>query len=137
MAAESAGSSRILLIQRSEAVLEVERSVLSALGAEILPALTANDAIDLLRTKKMDAVILDEELEENFSSKRMISWIREHRPELADRMLLTVSRKPNAETREILESAMLPHVTKPLEVLELFSRAQQVLQAHRNPQMLQ
>jgi hypothetical protein len=52
-------------------------------------------------------------------------------------MLLTVSRTPNAETREILESAMLPHVTKPLEVLELFSRAQQVLQASRNPQMLQ
>ncbi len=134
---QSAGSSRILLIQRSEAVLEFERSVLSALGAEIVPALTAHDAIDLLRTKKMDAVILDEELEENFSSKRMVSWIREHRPELADHMLLTVSRKPNAETREILESAMVPHVTKPLEVLELFSRAQQVLQASRNPQMLQ
>src|SRR6185437_2158696 len=73
---EGSGSSRILLIQRSEAVMEFERSVLSALGAEIVSALTANDALDLLRTKKMDAVILDEELEENFSSKRMVSWIR-------------------------------------------------------------
>jgi hypothetical protein len=52
-------------------------------------------------------------------------------------MLLTVSRKPSAETREILETAMLPHVTKPLEVLELFSRAQQVLQSGRNPHLLQ
>jgi CheY-like chemotaxis protein len=134
---ESTAGSRILLVQRSEAVLEFQRSVLSALGAEIIPALSASEALDHLRTKKMDAVILDDELDEGFSSKRLVTWIRENRPELADRMLLTVSRKPSPETREILETAMLPHVTKPLEVLELYSRAQQVLQAARNPQLLQ
>ncbi|HWC18327.1 MAG TPA: hypothetical protein VG498_15000 [Terriglobales bacterium] len=132
----SAGS-RILLVQRSEAVLEFQRSVLSALGAEIIPALSASEALDQLRTRKVDAVILDDELDEGFSSKRLVAWIRENRPELADHMLLTVSRKPSAETREILETAMLPHVTKPLEVLELYSRAQQVLHAARNPQLLQ
>lgn len=133
----STAGSRILLVQRSEAVLEFQRSVLSALGAEIIPALSASEAVDQLRTKKMDAVILDDELDEGFSSKRLVAWIRENRPELADHMLLTVSRKPSPETREILETAMLPHVTKPLEVLELYSRAQQVLQAGRNPQLLQ
>src|SRR6185437_1297506 len=79
---EAAGSSRILLIQRSEAVLEFERSVLSALGAEIVPALSAGDAIQHLRAHKMDAVILDDELDETFSSKRLVAWIRENRPEL-------------------------------------------------------
>ena len=133
----STSGSRILLVQRSEAVLEFQRSVLSALGAEIIPALSASEALDQLRTKKMDAVILDDELDEGFSSKRLVAWIRENRPELADHMLLTVSRKPSPETREILETAMLPHVTKPLEVLELYSRAQQVLQAGRSPQLLQ
>jgi len=133
----STAGSRILLVQKSEAVLEFQRSVLSALGAEIIPALSATEALDQLRTKKMDAVILDDELDEGFSSKRLVAWIRENRPELADHMLLTVSRKPSPETREILETAMLPHVTKPLEVLELYSRAQQVLQAGKSPQLLQ
>jgi CheY-like chemotaxis protein len=128
---------RILLVQRSEAVLEFQRSVLGALGVEVIPALTASDALDHLRTEDMDAIILDDELEEPLSSKRLVWWVRENRPELSEKMLLTVSRKPSAETREILEIAMLPHVTKPLEVLELYSRAQQVLQSGRNPQLLQ
>jgi len=128
---------KILLVQRSEPVLEFQRSVLSALGAEVIPALSASDALDHLRTTKMDAIILDDELEEPLSSKRLVWWVRENQPELAERMLLTVSRKPSRETREILEIAMLPHVTKPLEVLELYSRAQQVLQSGKNPHLLQ
>jgi len=133
---EGAGA-RILLVQRSEAVLEFQRSVLSALGAEVIPALSASDALDHLRTTKMDAIVLDDELEEPLSSKRLVWWVRENRPELAERMLLTVSRKPSRETREILEIAMLPHVTKPLEVLELYCRAQQVLHSGKNPHLVQ
>jgi CheY-like chemotaxis protein len=136
-ASESNAGARILLVQRSEAVLEFQRSVLSALGVEVVTAVSGSDAVDVLRSREMDAIILDDELEEPFSSKRLVWWVRENRPELSDRMLLTVSRKPSAETREILETAMLPHVTKPLEVLELFSRAQQVLQSGRNPHLLQ
>ena len=128
---------KILLVQRSEAVLAFQRSVLGALGVEVVPALSASDALDHLRMERMDAIILDDELEEPLSSKRLVWWVRENRPELSDRMLLTVSRKPSSETRELLEIAMLPHVTKPLEVLELYSRAQQVLQSGRNPQLLQ
>ena len=134
---ELATGARVLLVQRSEAVMEFQRSVLSALGAEVIPAFSAGDALDQLRTQEMDAIILDDELEEPFSSKRLVLWVRENRPELADRMLITVSRKPSRETREILEIAMLPHVTKPIEVLELYSRAQQVLQSGRHPQLLQ
>jgi len=134
---DSGAGARILLVQRSEAVLEFQRSVLSALGAEVIPALSASDALDHLRTTKMDAIILDDELEEPLSSKRLVWWVRENRPELSEKMLLTVSRKPSRETREILEVAMLPHVTKPLEVLELYSRAQQVLQSGKNPHLLQ
>jgi DNA-binding response OmpR family regulator len=128
---------RILLVQRSEAVLEFQRSVLSALGAEVIAAFSGTEALDLLRSKDIDAIVLDDELDESFSSKRLVWWVRENRPELADRMLLTVSKKPSAETREILEIAMLPHVAKPLEVLELYSRAQQILQSGRSPQTLQ
>lgn len=128
---------RILLVQRSQAVLEFQRSVLMALGVEVFPAFSGNEAIDLLRAKELDAIILDDELEEACTSKKLVWWVRENRPELADRMLLTVSRKPSAETREILEIAMLPHVTKPLEVLELYSRAQQVLQNGRSQPLIQ
>jgi CheY-like chemotaxis protein len=128
---------RLLLVQRSEAVLEFERSVLSALGVEIVPAMSAGEALDQLRAQPMDAIILDDELEDPFSSKRLVWWVRENRPELAEKMLLTVSRRPSPETRELLEMAMLPHVTKPIEVLELYSRAQQILQVGKNPPLLQ
>jgi len=128
---------RVLLVQRSEAVLEFQRSVLNALGVEVVPAFSASEALDHLRTLQLDAVVLDDELEDPLSSKRVVCWIRENRPELADRMLLTVCRKPSQETREILETAMLPHVTKPIEVLELYSRTQQVLQAGRTAPSVQ
>lgn len=130
-------NARILLVQRNEAVFEFQRSVLNALGAEIIPAFSCSDALDQLRARELDAIILDDELEEPVASKRLVTWVRENRPELSDRILLTVSRKPSQETREILETAMLPHVTKPIEVLELYSRAQQVLQSGKNPHLLQ
>ncbi|HJX00650.1 MAG TPA: hypothetical protein VJ453_10840 [Terriglobales bacterium] len=134
---ERSGSARILLVQRSEAVLAFERSVLSALGAEVISACSGSDAVDQLRASAMDAIIIDDDLEDPMSSKRLVAWVRENRPELSERMLLTISRKPSPETREILQSAMLPHVTKPLEVLELYSRAQQILQSGRSPHLLQ
>lgn len=134
--AESNGS-RILLIQRSEPVFEFQRSVLSALGADVIPAFSSADALEQLRGKEVDAIILDDELEDSGSSKKLVWWVRENRPDLAERMLLTVSRKPTPETKEILEIAMLPHVTKPLEVLELYSRAQQILRAGRTSNLLQ
>lgn len=128
---------RILLVQPSDAVLEFQRSVLMALGVQVFPASSGNEAIDLLRAQELDAIILDDELEDACTSKKLVWWVRENRPNLAERMLITVSRKPSAETREILEIAMLPHVTKPLEVLELYSRAQQVLQNGRGQQLVQ
>ena len=134
---DESATARILLVQRNEAVFEFQRSVLNALGAEIIPAFSCSDALDQLRVKELDAIILDDELEEPISSKRLVMWVRENRPELSDRILLTVSRKPSPETLEIIETAMLPHVTKPIEVLELYSRAQQVLQAGKNPHLLQ
>ena len=134
---DEGATARILLVQRNESVFEFQRSVLNALGAEIIPAFSCSDALDQLRAKELDAIILDDELEEPISSKRLVMWVRENRPELSDRILLTVSRKPSPETREILETAMLPHVTKPIEVLELYSRAQQVLQSGKNPHLLQ
>jgi DNA-binding response OmpR family regulator len=128
--------SRILLVQPNEAVFEFQRSVLSALGAEVIPAFSGIEALDALRSREIDAIVLDDELDQSFTSKRLVWWVRENRPELADRMLLTVSKKPSSDTREILEIALLPHVAKPLEVLELYSRAQQMLQAGRSPQSL-
>jgi GAF domain-containing protein len=119
--------SRVLLIQKSEAVMEFQRSVLSTAGAEAICTHAGWEAISILQNNKIDAVILDDELDGEFSASRIFAWICEHKPELAQKVLLTVSPKPTDDIREWMEGCGIPSVTKPLHIVKLIDGIQRIL----------
>jgi CheY-like chemotaxis protein len=128
---------RVLLVQPESSVFEFERSVLSALGADTVAVSSGREALEALRDGQFEAVIVDDELEPSFPAGRLIQWIEEHRPELSERVLLTISRTPAEQIRELIEQKIVPHITKPLQVQELYSRSAQLLRSSRQPLLLQ
>src|SRR4051812_1296322 len=91
------GRSCVLVIQKNDAVVEFERSVLAALNAEVLTANNGSEAVSQLQSADVHAVILGDELDGEWRSKSLMEWIDEHRPDLKDRVLLTVSPQPKSE----------------------------------------
>ncbi len=119
--------SRVLLIQKSEAVMEFQKSVLSTAGAEAICTSAGWEALSIMQNSKVDAVILDDELEGEWNASKIFAWICEHKPELAQKVLLTVSPKPADEVREWMEGCGIPSVTKPLHIMKLFDGIQRIL----------
>ncbi len=119
--------SRVLLIQKSEAVMEFQRSVLSTAGAEAVCTQAGWEGIQVMQHTKVDAVILDDELEGEWNASKIFAWICEHKPELAQKVLLTVSPRPADDVREWMEGCGIPSVTKPLHIMKLFDGIQRIL----------
>ncbi|HUS18902.1 MAG TPA: histidine kinase dimerization/phospho-acceptor domain-containing protein [Terriglobales bacterium] len=117
----------VLLIQKSEAVMEFQKSVLSTAGADAICTHAGWEAISILQNNKIDAVILDDELDGEFNASKIFAWICEHKPELAQRVLLTVSPKPADDVREWMEGCGIPSVTKPLHIVKLIDGIQRIL----------
>jgi len=42
-------------------------------------------------------------------------------------VLLTVSTKPKPDIQELIEESRVPHVSKPLQIVELFTGVQHIL----------
>ncbi|MCU1310613.1 MAG: multi-sensor hybrid histidine kinase [Candidatus Angelobacter sp.] len=126
-ARSSTGRSRVLIVQKSEAVAEFEKTVLSALNAEVITAASGVEALTLLQSADVHAVILDDELEGEWRGKKLLDWIQENRPDLSKRLLLTVSQRPKDEIKEMIEKLGVAHVTKPLQIMDLFTGMRQML----------
>jgi CheY-like chemotaxis protein len=118
---------RVLLVQKNEAALEFNRSVLVALGNEVMATFSGHDALHMLQAEDVSAVILDDELDGEWPGRKLYGWICEHRPELRDRVLLTVSAHPKPEIREWLDESEVAHVRKPLQMNEMIQGLQDIL----------
>jgi hypothetical protein len=126
-AAPSEVHSRVLLIQKSEAVMEFQSSVLSTAGAEAVCTQAGWEAVQAMQNSKFDAVILDDELDGEWNASKIFAWICEHKPELAQKVLLTVSPRPADDIREWMDGCGIPSVTKPLHIMKLYDGIQRIL----------
>lgn len=118
---------RVLIVQKNEATLEFKKSVLSNLHADLVTTFSGADAIQLLEHEEVQAVIMDDELEGEWPGRKLYGWICENRPDLRERVLLTVSSKPRPEIKELIEETHLPYVSKPLQIVELYAGVQHIL----------
>jgi len=121
----AARNARILLVQRNDAVLAFQRSVLGTIGAEVIVAQAGWEAINYLKSERIDAVIIDDELDGDFTSQKLFHWIVDNKPELAGHVLMTLSASSNSAAW--VEEEHVPHVKKPLQLVSLFSGVQEVL----------
>lgn len=131
----AARNAKILLVQRNDAVLAFQKSVLGTIGAEVVVAQAGWEAINCLKTDNVDAVIIDDELDGDFTSHKLFHWIADNKPELANHVLMTLSA--SSASADWVEEEHVPHVKKPLQLVNLFSGVQQVLGiSDRNSKLL-
>jgi two-component system NtrC family sensor kinase len=120
---------RILLVDDEEAVLDFEREVLAGAGAQVVSTTEAQEALELIAREEYDAIIIDGRMPGGWSGEELLNAIRENRPQLATRILLTLSNV--GEGHDHLERARVPFLVKPFGIAELLDAVRRLIQGSR------
>jgi len=121
-------SGTILLVDREDALLALEQEVLASSGASVKIARTAEDAIEVLSRDAVDAVVCDINLPGEKSTAGLYRWIKEHRPDLAMRIVFTASNAGDAAAH-ILRNSGCYVLAKPFPVEEFCRSVRSVLES--------
>ncbi len=118
---------KILLVDDVETVLQLEEEVLGAAGAAVRVARTAHQAISILKQESVDAIVCDAKLQGETSAADLYGWIEKERPEMASRVIFTVSNAGEEPVSEFLRKTGCPLLRKPFKIEELLAAVQSVL----------
>ncbi len=121
-------SGTVLLADRDEALIQLEREVLAAAGATVRVAHSAEQAIDILKRESIDAVVADVETREDSSALSVARWIEDHHPELTSRIVLT-SSQPGDRLAHVIGHSSCQILAKPFPVEKLLEAVHAVLAA--------
>ncbi len=118
---------RVLLVDDEEPVLGLEKEILESRGITVCTARTGQQAIEVLSKQTVDAVVTDMKMPGAISGRALYEWIQQHQPELANRMIFTMSDAAHdAATRKLVESGVT-FIQKPFEVEAFWSAVQRAL----------
>ena len=122
---------RVLLVEDEEAVLEFERDVLIGSGADVVTAMSTEEAKEQLSGGRFDAVVLNGRMPGGVSSSEMVRWITAHCLGMEKKLLMTFSTVADPETRSFLQEQGIPLLAKPFEVADLISNVRKLLQTEQ------
>ena len=81
----------------------------------------------MLSKQSVDAVVTDMKMPGAISGRALYEWIQQHQPELANRMIFTMSDATHdAATRKLIESGVT-FIQKPFEVEAFWNAVQRTL----------
>lgn len=112
---------RILLVDDEDALLEFEREVLSGAGATVVTVTSGEAAIEKLHRENFDVILIDGKMPGKWSATEIHAWLKDHRPEMANRIVLALSDTSEERIRRFIESYSVPYLVKPFEVADLLS----------------
>ena len=118
---------KILVVDDEDAVLDLERELLSGAGAEVYCAQDGARAIELMQSHVFDAVVIDSKMPGEFDGPDVYRWALKNHPELAARFVFTVSHAAEQRVREFLEEQSVTHIEKPFQVSELITVLRRIL----------
>lgn len=124
---ETAIEGRVLLAEDEEAVLEFERDVLAGAGASVVTLSGTAQAKERLLTENFDAVIITG-MSQNLPAQEFHRWLKEKRPDMEEKLLLTFSGMIDPAVRDYLQANNIPFLVKPFEVADLIAAARKILQ---------
>lgn len=118
---------RVLVVDDEAVLLEFEREVLTAAGADVTCVASGDLAVRLLQNHDFDAVISDFKMPGEIGGAELYRWIARNRPTLRPHFLFTISNVTDDDTREFLEAEGAACLVKPFEVQDFVSRVRRVM----------
>jgi DNA-binding response OmpR family regulator len=116
-----------VLLVDSESALNFEREVLTAAGLEVTAVSCCAQAIELLRKRNFDIVLLERDVAGEKSSQDVLRWLKESHPELASRTVLMVQNQNHSPVRSFVNSSQTLCFVKPFEASEIMAVLRRVL----------
>jgi len=108
-------------------VLHLEREVLGARGVSVKLAHSSQEAIELLGTQPVDAVVTDMKMPGEVTASAFYRWIEQNRPELADRVVFTISNAQEDEISSALRKTHCTIVQKPFAIEDFWKAVRKAL----------
>ncbi|HTW23405.1 MAG TPA: ATP-binding protein [Candidatus Baltobacteraceae bacterium] len=121
-----APAGKILLVDDEETVLQLEEEILVARGSSVRLARNELDAIDILKRDSVDAVVASANLTDE-DSPNLYKWIRKNRPDLAARIVFTISTATEDLIPDLVRNSGCPILRKPFKIDEFCKALQAAL----------
>ena len=120
------GTETILLVDDELMIIEVGQEILDALGYEVLPAMSGQEAIDVYAANKdaVDMIILDM-IMPGMSGGETYDLLKEINPDI--RVLLCSGYSLSGQATEILERGCDGFIQKPFKIRELSVKIREIL----------
>lgn len=114
----------VLVVEDEASVLLTYRMMLEEEGYTVVPALSSQQAEELLAKKRFDAVLCDLSLEQNHTGFEVFERVRKRDPKVPCVMLTGYA---NRETTERAEQAGITVFFKPIEIDEFLQTMKKIL----------
>lgn len=118
---DSVSCGRILLVDDEESVLDLEREILERHCESIKTAMNGTEAIEILKDLSVDVVVTDLKMPGEVTGIELYRWIAENRPDLASRVIFTMSDARPEEVRALVEESGCVCVQKPFSIEEFLA----------------
>ncbi len=119
--ATAAATNSILLIEDEPSVTAFVRAALERRGYSVVGAASGVEGIEYLAQKSFAGVISDIRMPGSVNGSEVHDWIRLHRPELQQRMILMSGDTANSKTQALLANSGIPFIEKPFRLEQLIS----------------
>lgn len=117
----AATTNTILLIEDEPSVTAFVRAALERRGYTVVPAASGAEGLARLEEASFGGVISDIRMPGAVNGAEVHEWIRAHRPEMRQRMILISGDTANSKTQALLASSGIPCIEKPFRVQQLIS----------------
>ena len=114
----------VLVVEDEASVLLTYRMMLEEEGYTVVPALSSQQAEELLAKRRFDAVLCDLSLEQNHTGFEVFERVRKRDPKVPCVMLTGYA---NRETTERAEQAGITVFFKPIEIDEFLQTMKKIL----------
>lgn len=121
MTPQAPSGNAILLIEDEPSVTAFVRAALERRGYTVVPAASGAEGLERLEETSFGGVISDIRMPGAVNGAEVHDWIRAHRPELRQRMILISGDTANSKTQALLASSGIPCIEKPFRVQQLLS----------------
>ncbi len=123
---------KVLIIEDEPSIRNVLYVLLAGLGCEGHVAHSGEQAVSMISRESFDAILLDVRCPD-VQPERVVSQIKEVRPNLVGRVLVITGEVTDPQTLELLARHCLPHVSRSRLMQELWHRLRGLLGLSTSP----